>query len=623
MGINLNIHDGKPSIFVKSDNDFSVDDSTIGTIKVTIPKDTYMYHTSGYTYGFNYCAFLQVKITHEDGTVEYIPDIASDTAKDFIETLTTQSASSSYNVLSDFKSRFAPYVFLFRVGTSTASSWSSYPKLTADRKITFTYTPVSSSDSANWELSIVGVTVNTATWTNAGGSLANSLRYSTYKWIMDDRNHDSDVYEKNFTYGPYTNYTGYIPGGGGNACPCDEHKSKLSSGSLWSSISKGSVSITDNFNNTVKVSGTNGTKGTSNNLTAGTLTVKLSDGTELTLTSTVDALAGTTSGDKFEYIYKLPSSIATATTAVTVKAELTNTGTYGSSKKASASKSVKHYTNPVAPNQMWITTGKTEYYKDTVGSGGVHVPHPNLKSSLDNTVPGVTNPSQFQKNYAIKPRLKDILMWKWKGFSNGTNAPVAGFRIYTYKGAAHDGGATTPDNSATIPLNDESKYMAYVLKITNSDATGESNAIKDITHADIVATGTTSRKRYYDIEYNDVSKKLGYAQFGYYPNSLTFVDGKALTGYSDSVTDHSGSLCTCNVYTYAYWGDGSQHFSSNYLEGQCYVYNGAVVWVCAPKSSSDPTLVWKEGTVYVHNGTTWKEAEGVYVHNGSSWKEST
>jgi hypothetical protein len=314
---------------------------------------------------------------------------------------------------------------------------------------------------------------------------------------------------------------------------------------------------------------------------------------------------------------KNSSGTASGTAVYKVKDEYTVRGT----KKTQTG--LKYYGRPGAPTEMWINTGKTEYYKDTVGTGGVHVAHPSLKSSLNNTVPGVANPSQFQKNNAIKPRLKDILMWKWKGFSNGTNAPVAGFRIYTYKGTAHDGKTTTPDNSATIPLNDESKYMAYALKITNSDATGESNAIKDITRANIVATGTTSRKRYYDIEYTDVSKKLGYAQFGYYPNSLEFVDGEALTGYSNSVTDHSGSLCTCNVYTYAYWGDGTQHFSADYLEGQCYVYNGAVVWVRVPDPKDSTKLKWAEGTVYVYHNGGWKEAEGVYVRKGGQWKEST
>jgi hypothetical protein len=154
------------------------------------------------SFGFNYCAFVQIEVTKSDGTKKVIPNLS----KDFISKVTT----SGYNVVSTFKNVLAPYVFLFRVGEEYNESWTSYPTLKDNRTKTFSI----DSDAKSYTVYFCGITVNTATWTNGGANDSDSLRYSNYTWATTERNTD-------------INNTG-----GGNACPCEEHKAKVDSEAL-------------------------------------------------------------------------------------------------------------------------------------------------------------------------------------------------------------------------------------------------------------------------------------------------------------------------------------------------------------------------------------------------------
>lgn len=196
------IHAGTPKIYVHIPDGKSVtiDDSTKGTVKVTIPMGTYM--KAAGSFGFNYCAFVQIEVTKSDGTKEVIPNLS----KDFISKVTT----SGYNVVSTFKNVLADYVFLFRVGEEYNESWTSYPTLKDNRTKTFSI----ASDAESYTVYFCGITVNTATWTNGGANDSGSLRYSNYTWATTERNTD-------------INNTG-----GGNACPCEEHKAKVDSEAL-------------------------------------------------------------------------------------------------------------------------------------------------------------------------------------------------------------------------------------------------------------------------------------------------------------------------------------------------------------------------------------------------------
>lgn len=397
------IHSGNPKIYVNlpSGADIAVDDSTAGQIKITIPKGTYMSLGSG-EYGFNYCAFVQIEVTKSNGDIETIPSLSSA----FIEKLTKQSAAAADNAISTFKNVLADYVFLFRVGEDTQSGWSSNPTLQANRTKTFTIDP----DAISYKVYLCGVTVNTATWNDVPNYGSNSLRYSSYSWVTTDRNTD-------------TQNSSSDPGGGGNACPCEEHASKVDSDTLWSSIKKGSVSITDNGNNTVTVKGKNGEEGTKNAITDATLSVKLSDGTSLSLATngTIDSLLKTTSKDNFEYIYKLPSSLSSTTTTVTVSAVLTNTATYGSSKKATTSKIINYYVKPNPPTSLWYESNNEDSRDSKYTTADTN---------------GVIHP--------LMPRINKNLTWKWLGATSGnSNSKITGYRIFIYKNSISSGTSGT------------------------------------------------------------------------------------------------------------------------------------------------------------------------------------
>ncbi len=196
------IHAGTPKIYVHipEGKSVTIDDTTKGTVEVTIPEGTYMKATD--SFGFNYCAFVQIEVIKSDGTKKVIPNLS----EDFISKVTT----SGYNVVSTFKEVLADYVFLFRVGEEYNEDWTSYPTLVKNRTKTFTI----DSDAESYTIYFCGITVNTATWTNGGANDSDSLRYSNYTWATTERNTD-------------INNTG-----GGNACPCDEHKAKVDSEAL-------------------------------------------------------------------------------------------------------------------------------------------------------------------------------------------------------------------------------------------------------------------------------------------------------------------------------------------------------------------------------------------------------
>lgn len=357
-------------------------------------------------------------------------------------------------------------------------------------------------------------------------------------------------------------------------------------------LSEGSVSISDNGDNTITVSGTNFKGGSHNNIATGytTLTVTFND----TATSTnVTRTVGTTSEASFSFSdIAIPNVNCTSATAtiVAVGALLGDRIT-----KSSSATPVAYYTFPTPPTKIWINTGKAAQYTD------------DIRTSLPDIDDGV---NQLTANNACKPRKKEILMWKWSGATDGGGAaPIGGFRVYIHriaKGTSGSPATKTPDN--TINLSGKTLY-----EITNEGKTNEALATYKSTD---VSKGSNEMYGYYcDIPY--VSGEANDAQFGFIPVDLGF---------------SAGDLCYCEVFTHNTWGDGDRRYSkanatdTDYtpIIGSCNIFNGATVWVRVPKNPpTDNTLVWKEGTVYVYHNNEWKEAEGVYVRKGGQWKEST
>ena len=241
--------------------------------------------------------------------------------------------------------------------------------------------------------------------------------------------------------------------------------------------------------------------------------------------------------------------------------------------------SVKYYTPPKAPTKMWINTAKKSQYPD------------NVKSSYKSS-----GTSSMAENDAIKPRLKNLLMWKWSGYSGGTNAPVAGFRVFIFK------------NSTTCLASNSVKVTDLYGINTTTEGT------KSLVNIGSTEVGNNSLGDYYDIGV-DLDNEID-TQFGFIP-----IDN----GFTKKDT------CTCKVYTYSYWGDKDssgnkkKHFSDaafdgelDYLTGSCTLFSSAVVHV-------KTTNGWVEGTPYVKTAAnTWVEADSVYVKTATNtWTEST
>lgn len=342
----------------------------------------------------------------------------------------------------------------------------------------------------------------------------------------------------------------------------------------WTANSAGgAISVTDNGNNTVTINVPDFVEGTNNSISPDP-----NNGYE---SNYVYIRFHTASGN----INKLKSNtgkytldLEPDTYEISVWAKVCSK--YGADiEKKLLNVSVKYYTPPKAPTKMWINTAKKSQYPD------------NVKSSYK---PSGT--SSMAENDAIKPRLKNLLMWKWSGYSGGTNAPVAGFRVFIFK------------NSTTCLASNSVKVTDLYGINTTTEGT---KSLVDIGSAEV---GNNSLGDYYDIGV-DLDNETD-TQFGFIP-----IDN----GFTKKDT------CTCKVYTYSYWGDKDssgnkkKHFSDaafdgelDYLTGSCTLFSSAVVHV-------KTTNGWIEGTPYVKTAEdTWTEADSVYIKTATdTWTEST
>lgn len=543
----FNIHSGTPAIYLNTPSDIDISNTT-SQIKVTIPKGTNMSLASG-EYSYNYCAFIQVKLKDNSGAViKTIPDLSST----FLKKLTKQSAAPSDNVITTFKSKLAPYVFLFRVGQESAAGWSKNPTLHQNFEKTFDITNL---EAYSYEVDVCGVTVNTATWNDAPNYGSNSLRYSSdYSWVTTDRNTDTDVEGK--------------PGGGGNACPCPAHAASIDTASLFSPIIPGDVTaITDNGNETITIKGVLPSKGTNNPVVSSKLTVVFKDTTlnGKVVSSVKKTLIKNSNTTDDGNDFKKGITITIPDGALLAEVNLSSEGKVGT-----------------LGGFIISTSGNITFGK----------PEPPTTLSYSST--------------GDKFRLKDKLTWTWSGATNGHNARVDGYRIFIYKNGDTD---TANKNYA----------IQNPIELTSS-------------------SGTTDAGTPY-VEKTITSTDYDTAPLG---ASLTFTPKKDVVETTDDTTKFKpGDRCYCRVFSYAKWGT-NVHYSEKSLLGvvksagtnndtliyitgtPCTLKNGATVWVRVPKSNEENSpLEWKEGTVYVYNGSAWKEAEGVYVYNGSAWKEST
>lgn len=547
----FSIHSGTPAIYLNTPSDIIISNTT-SQIKVTIPAGTYMSLASG-KYSFNYCAFIQVKLKNNKGTViETVPNLSSD----FLEKLTKQSIASSDNVISEFKDKLAPYVFLFRVGQSTEAGWSSNPTLSKAFEKTFNIT---NSNAYSYEVAVCGVTVNTATWNNVPNYGSNSLRYSSYSWVTTDRNTDTDVWDG----------SKYVPGGGGNACTCPAHASSVDTTSLFGPISPGNVTtITDNGNETITIKGVLPTKGTNNPVTSSELTVVFKNATlggsqvGLTVEKTLIGSSGSTAnGTAFNGSTGI--TIAIPDGALLVEVNLSSEGKVGTL------------------GGFIVST-----------SGNISFGKPNPPTTLSYSSTGG------------KFRLKDNLTWTWSGATNGHNARVDGYRIFIYK----NGDTNTADENYAIknPIELDTStgetaagtpYVEKAITSTNYATAPKGASLTFNPKDDVIGTTDATKFKSGDRCYCRV---FSYAKWGenvhYSEKSLLGVVKSAGTN-NDTIIYITGTPCTLkNAATV--WVRVPKNPPTDktlvWKEGTVYVYHDSG---------------WKEAEgVYVREGSKWKES---------------
>jgi hypothetical protein len=381
-------------------------------------------------------------------------------------------------------------------------------------------------------------------------------------------------------------------------CPCKTHGDALENGTftLWEDVNAGSINIVDNGDNTFTIDATSGSAGIGNDVHLNSIFYKIvPSGTD------ADDIAYTyDDAYDFESGSKSMSNIS-ITEDCTVYAYVRTYGTeYGtpdspggdvrnSADSATDSQAVKYYGYPEAPKKMWVNTGKISYYTVTKNADGELVKNNSLKSSYSYVSETGDN---LDKNNKIKPKVKDLLMWRWSGQKAGTNTPVKGFRVYIYK---------------NLPAGDNVLHKEYSVDISSPygvDTTNEGTAAAcTITPKE---DGATLVGDYHDIGIDAVNEKN--TQYGFYPNNEGFA---------------AKDVCACKVYTYSTMGNGAKIFSTSYLLGRCELFNSAVVWV-KTDVYPDVNAGWQEGIPYVKTSDGWKEAESVHVKNSSTtWKEST
>lgn len=380
-------------------------------------------------------------------------------------------------------------------------------------------------------------------------------------------------------------------------CPCASHEGNIGNASIevfWTGISGGSVSARDNNYNQLQITGTNFTKGTNNDIKSSNLQITFKDSANNSLNTATAKTpyivsVGTTSKATFSKSVKITDVVATTDLSKVAKAtvKLVGEGNRGDTLEKSttpANTSIVYHTPPKAPSKMWINTGKITDYPD------------NIKSSYKKDAT-----SSQTENDALKPRTKELLMWKWSGYAAGTNSDIAGFRVFIYKNST----ACTKGSSVQIS-------KPYGINTTKN---GDGSITETLVEIGSAVTGSNDLGYYCDIGVDLVNENN--TQFGFIPINESF---------------SSKDTCTCKVYTYSYWGSDSttKHFSDNdfnstldFIIGTCTLFNSAVVWVRVDTDGDGTPDTWKEGTVYVYHDSEWKEAEGVYVRNGGKWKEST
>ena len=182
----------------------------------------------------------------------------------------------------------------------------------------------------------------------------------------------------------------------------------------------------------------------------------------------------------------------------------------------------------------------------------------------------VSNGKSSASDGTFEPRLKKELSWRWTGASPGnSNSSITGYFIFIYKNEVVAGASGT----------------AFYLTSPSSDA--DSSITNEPS-----SNGTPGHK----IETTLTSNTN--LNFKFIPKDEGFVNN---------------DKCICRVFSATTWGDDSIHYSTTGVKGECILKNGAVVWVNVDTDDDGVPDTWTEGTVYVYDGTTWQEAEGVYV----------
>lgn len=174
-----------------------------------------------------------------------------------------------------------------------------------------------------------------------------------------------------------------------------------------------------------------------------------------------------------------------------------------------------------------------------------------------------------------------ILTWVSKGIEGNPKSRVK--KELTWKWT--DSSAPSRSDGVTPTV----KYRAYIFK--NNDTADNS----------VNLANTTKNTTGYPIETSN--------------KSLTFIPAD----YGFVAKD----FCICRVWSYIEAENDHIHWSSNYAQVSCQLFNSGSVWVKTVDSTD--VSAWKEAeSIWVKTSSGWKEAEGLWVKTDTNtWSESS
>jgi hypothetical protein len=384
--------------------------------------------------------------------------------------------------------------------------------------------------------------------------------------------------------------------------------------------------ITDNGNNTFKITGTVGANGVNNNR-SGTTLYYTTDGSDASSSSTRTTASITVSNGSFTSSdISIPARTTDGNT--TIKALVVSTFPWGTTealKTKSATKNngaVQYHTNVGIPNVVITDNGNNTFtIKGTAGGRGVNnTPTTSYTWGYTNSY-GNTDISG-EKHLAVEAATASRTVYA-KATTTGTwennttkykeaSLPIKNYQqpywdatnswVSLHNDSLKNGKLTIKKNwkytwGGATKQNGSSPIVGYHIRI-HRKANGASS------YSPILGlTGSTSN--------NTISKGSGTDNYVDRASTSTTIEFNPVDlGFAP------GDYIKVSIWAYTKDGTGTQKWGDPKTSEEKLVRNAGVVRV---KTAGG----WKEGQVWVKTTEGWKEAETVYAKTANGWKEST